>query len=57
MLGRLRQIEDLYPGVAPAYYELVCLDIPKHMAYYAMKQTVFAAKVKSISSCRSSFII
>ena len=57
MLGRLRQIEALYPGVTPMYYELVCISIPKHMAYYHLKQRVFAPKVKSISTCRGGFVI
>jgi hypothetical protein len=57
LLGRLRVIADLYPGVDPTYYYLVCLDIPKHQQYHTRKLELFTPLVKKISSLKLQWSI
>jgi hypothetical protein len=52
MLGRLRVISDMYPGVDPLFYYLVCLDIPKHQLYHRRKMELFKPLVKSITATK-----
>ena len=57
MSGRLRRIDELYPGVDPVFYYLVALNIPKHIEYHKQKLELFRPLMKEIQTFRSSFII
>jgi superfamily II DNA or RNA helicase len=47
VMGRLRELEELYPGVNPSYYYMVVKDIPKQMVYHYNKLKLFSSLVKS----------
>lgn len=57
VLGRLRQIDELFPGVTPLFYTLVCVDIPKHVGYHKQRVESFRPLVKEVNNYRSHFII
>jgi hypothetical protein len=48
MMGRLRKIDKLYPGLEPIYYYLVCTDIPTHLSYHKARVQVLKPLVKRI---------
>lgn len=55
--GRIRQIDKLFPGVEPTFYDLVCTSIPKHMAYYRTKQELFKGQFLRMSTHNTNFEI
>lgn len=57
VMGRLRNIENDYPGINHLYYYLVCKDIPPHMNYHFNKLKLFNGKVKSHRTVNALTII
>jgi hypothetical protein len=57
MSGRIRQIDKLFPGVEPTFYDLVCTSIPKHMSYYQTKQELFKRQFLRQSTHNTNFEI
>lgn len=57
VMGRLRDIQDLWPGVEPDFYYLVCKDIPKHVAYHNAKNKLFEAYAKVVKAININFRI
>lgn len=57
VLGRLRQLEDRYPGVFPNFYYLVCKTIPKQVQYHNAKLKIFLGKVKSHRAVNINHIV
>jgi hypothetical protein len=57
MLGRLRNLSDVYPNVDPVYFYLVCTDVDKHIQYHKNKLVIFTPLVKSINYYRSNYRI
>lgn len=57
ILGRLREIETLFPGVEPVFYYLVCIDIAKHLQYHNSRVDLFRQFAKNVNIVNSSFII
>lgn len=57
IVGRLRQVKELYPNVTPAYYQLVCMDIPQHVNYHNERTKFMGAYVAKMSTRLSEFKI
>jgi len=57
MLGRLRDISDLYPNLDPLFCYLVCMSIQKHVDYHLDKVAIFTPKVKIINCIKTSYKI
>lgn len=57
VIGRLRDPKDLYPGVVPKFYYLVCLDIDKHLHYHTSKVELMRGIVKSMKTLRTSIYV
>lgn len=57
MVGRLRRIDELYPGLVPTFYYLVCLDINKHRYYHDKKLEMLKLEVVSHTTVPTTFLI
>lgn len=57
VLGRLREIDKVWPHRTPKFYYLVCKDIPKHVQYHNNKLKIFTGVVKTHTSANLSYRI
>lgn len=57
VLGRLRKLEEMFPGVDPKFYYLVCRDIDKHMQYHRNKVVLFKDYAKEVKSSNTNFMV
>jgi hypothetical protein len=57
MIGRLRPIENMFPGVVPTYYYLVATNIIKHVQYHRRKNEYFYTITKEYISLQTHRVI
>lgn len=57
VLGRLRDLEEMFPGVSPTFYYLVCKDIRSNYMYHLNKVRLFHGKVKSLKTINTNFLV
>ena len=55
--GRLRRIDDLFPGVIPTFIYLVCGNIQKHLDYNIERVKIFEAISKSVKMYKTNYYI
>lgn len=49
ILGRLRDIVDMFPGMSPKFVYIVCRDIDKHLTYNESRKKLYRQFAKQVS--------